>query len=82
MVVRGSVFERRDADEVLSIIAARLRLQSRGLAVGSVDLDHLHHFRTLGPAPTSGLESLLPADGMPINDAAELSGPAAEVASE
>jgi N-acetylglucosaminyldiphosphoundecaprenol N-acetyl-beta-D-mannosaminyltransferase len=80
MVVSGSVFERCDADEVLSIIAARSRFQSAGLAVGSVDLDHLHHFRTLGPAPTGRLEPLLPADGMPINDTAELSSPAAEVA--
>lgn len=66
MVVSGSVVERCDTDQVLSIIAARLRPQSPGLAVGSVNLDHLHHFRTLG-APSAGrLEWLLLADGMPI----------------
>lgn len=66
MVVSGSVVERCDTDEVLSIIAARLRSRSPGLAVGSVNLDHLHHFRTLGEAPTGRIEWLLLADGMPI----------------
>jgi N-acetylglucosaminyldiphosphoundecaprenol N-acetyl-beta-D-mannosaminyltransferase len=66
MVVSGSVVERRDTDQVLSIIAARLRSQAAGLAVGSVNLDHLHHFRTLGAAPAGRLEWLLLADGMPI----------------
>lgn len=66
MVVSGSVVERCDADQVLSIIAARLRAPSPGLAVGSVNLDHLHHFRTLGAAPAGRLEWLLLADGMPI----------------
>jgi exopolysaccharide biosynthesis WecB/TagA/CpsF family protein len=66
MVVSGSVVERCDTDQVLSIIAARLRSQSPGLAVGSVNLDHLHHFRTLGAAPAGRLEWLLLADGMPI----------------
>lgn len=66
MVVSGSVVERCDTDQVLSIIAARLRAQSPGLAVGSVNLDHLHHFRTLGAAPAGRLEWLLLADGMPI----------------
>jgi exopolysaccharide biosynthesis WecB/TagA/CpsF family protein len=66
MVVSGSVVERRDTDQVLSIIAARLRSQAGALAVGSVNLDHLHHFRTLGAAPTGRLEWLLLADGMPI----------------
>jgi N-acetylglucosaminyldiphosphoundecaprenol N-acetyl-beta-D-mannosaminyltransferase len=79
-VVSGSVVERCNTDEVVSIIAARLRFQSPGLAMGSVDLDHLHHFRTLGAAPTGRLEWLLPADGTPIDGAAELSSPAAEVA--
>ncbi|OBA68744.1 teichoic acid biosynthesis protein [Mycobacterium sp. 1554424.7] len=66
MVVSGTVVERCDTDQVLSIISARLRSQAGGLAVGSVNLDHLHHFRTLGAAPTSRLEWLLLADGMPI----------------
>jgi N-acetylglucosaminyldiphosphoundecaprenol N-acetyl-beta-D-mannosaminyltransferase len=66
MVVSGSVVERRDTDQVLSIIAARLRSQAAGLAVGSVNLDHLHHFRSLGAAPAGRLEWLLLADGMPI----------------
>jgi exopolysaccharide biosynthesis WecB/TagA/CpsF family protein len=66
MVVSGSVVERCDTDQVLSIISARLRSQAGGLAVGSVNLDHLHHFRSLGATPASRLEWLLLADGMPI----------------
>lgn len=66
MVVSGSVVERCDTDQVLSIIAARLRSRSPGLAVGSVNLDHLHHFRALKAAPAGRLEWLLLADGMPI----------------
>jgi N-acetylglucosaminyldiphosphoundecaprenol N-acetyl-beta-D-mannosaminyltransferase len=67
MVVSGSIVERRDTDEVLSIIDSRLRSASvTGLAVGSVNLDHLHHFRTVGTAPSGQLEWLLLADGMPI----------------
>jgi exopolysaccharide biosynthesis WecB/TagA/CpsF family protein len=67
MVVSGSIVERRGSDEVLSIIASRLQSQSPvALAVGSVNLDHLHHFRKLGAAPNGRLEWLLLADGMPI----------------
>ena len=66
MVVSGSIVERCDTGQVLSIIAARLHSGSPGLAVGSVNLDHLHHFRTLGAAPQGRLEWLLLADGMPI----------------
>lgn len=66
MVVSGTVVERCDTDQVLSIIASRLVTQSPGLAVGSVNLDHLHHFRALGAAPHGRLEWLLLADGMPI----------------
>lgn len=66
MVVSGSVVERCDTGEVLSIIAARLAAEGPGLAVGSVNLDHLHHFRRLGAAPMGRLEWLLLADGMPI----------------
>jgi exopolysaccharide biosynthesis WecB/TagA/CpsF family protein len=67
MVVSGSIVERRDADEVLSIIGSRLQAESPiSLAVGSVNLDHLHHFRKLGAAPNGRLEWLLLADGMPI----------------
>lgn len=66
MVVSGSVVERCDTDQVLSIIAARLRSRAPGLAVGSVNLDHLHHFHRLGAAPAGRLEWLLLADGMPI----------------
>ncbi|WP_231995801.1 WecB/TagA/CpsF family glycosyltransferase [Mycobacterium sp. 852002-51163_SCH5372311] len=66
MVVSGSIVERCDAGEVLSIIAARLRSPGPGLAVGSVNLDHLHHFRSIGAAPAGRLEWLLLADGMPI----------------
>ncbi len=66
MVVSGSIVERCETDEVLSIIDSRLRSEMPGLAVGSVNLDHLHHFRALGPAPTGRTEWLLVADGMPI----------------
>lgn len=67
MVVSGTIVERCETDDVLSIIESRLEASSgRGLAVGSVNLDHLHHFRKLGAAPTGLLEWLLLADGMPI----------------
>ncbi|OBK16435.1 teichoic acid biosynthesis protein [Mycobacterium asiaticum] len=67
MVVSGSIVERCDADEVLALIASHLQSRSgRGLAVGSVNLDHLHHFRTAGAAPNGMLDWLLLADGMPI----------------
>ncbi len=67
MVVSGSIVERCEADEVLSLIETRLRSSSAlGLAVGSVNLDHLHHFRKIGAAPNGRLEWLLLADGMPI----------------
>ncbi|OBI43834.1 teichoic acid biosynthesis protein [Mycobacterium kyorinense] len=67
MVVSGSIVERREAREVLSIIESRLQSSSAaGLAIGSVNLDHLHHFRKLAAAPRGRLEWLLLADGMPI----------------
>ena len=66
MVVSGSIVERCDTGEVLSIIASRLRNQSPCLAIGSVNLDHLHHFRSLTAAHASRVEWLLLADGMPI----------------
>jgi N-acetylglucosaminyldiphosphoundecaprenol N-acetyl-beta-D-mannosaminyltransferase len=67
MAISGSIVERREAAEVLSIIASRLRAAAPGgLAVGSVNLDHLHHFRKIGAAPNGRLEWLLLADGMPI----------------
>jgi N-acetylglucosaminyldiphosphoundecaprenol N-acetyl-beta-D-mannosaminyltransferase len=67
MVVSGSIVDRCETDEVLGLIESRLRSQSgRGLAVGSVNLDHLHHFRRVGAAPNGLVEWLLLADGMPI----------------
>jgi exopolysaccharide biosynthesis WecB/TagA/CpsF family protein len=67
MVVSGSIVERCETEEVLGLIESRLRSQSgRGLAVGSVNLDHLHHFRRVGAAPNGLVEWLLLADGMPI----------------
>ena len=66
MVVSGTIVERCDAGEVMSIIASRLKSPAPCLAVGSVNLDHLHHFRALGAAPTGRVEWLLLADGMPI----------------
>jgi N-acetylglucosaminyldiphosphoundecaprenol N-acetyl-beta-D-mannosaminyltransferase len=66
MVISGSIVERRDTHEVLSMIDSRLRSSSStGLAVGSVNPDHLHHFRTVSTAPSGQLEWLLLADGMP-----------------
>lgn len=67
MVVSGSIVERCEIDEVLSIVDSRLRSRSaRGLAVGSVNLDHLHHFRVASAVPNGLVEWLLLADGMPI----------------
>lgn len=67
MVVSGSIVERCDADQVLSIIDSRLRSRAaNGLSVGSVNLDHLHHFRRIDNAPAGLVEWLLLADGMPI----------------
>ena len=67
MAIGGNLVERREFDEVLSIIASRLQSASRaGVAVGSVNLDHLYHFRQIGAAPNGRLEWLLLADGMPI----------------
>lgn len=67
MVVSGSIVERYEIAEVLSIVHSRLRSRSgRGLAVGSVNLDHLHHFRVGTTAPHGSVEWLLLADGMPI----------------
>ena len=68
MAVRGNIIERHDVDDVLNIVETRMRSTTvSGLAIGSVNLDHLHHFGeddTLGRQP--GLEWLLLADGMPI----------------
>jgi N-acetylglucosaminyldiphosphoundecaprenol N-acetyl-beta-D-mannosaminyltransferase len=66
MVVSGTIVQRADTAEVMSIMASHLRSLSPGLAVGSVNLDHLHHFRTLGAAPHGRVQWLLLADGMPI----------------
>ena len=68
MAIRGNVIERRGVDDVIAAIETRLRMPSaRSLAVGSVNLDHLHHFAegsALHNQP--GPEWLLLADGMPI----------------
>ncbi|BBX54953.1 hypothetical protein MSHO_02980 [Mycobacterium shottsii] len=67
MAVSGTIVERREFDEVLSIIASRLQSTSQGcLSVGSVNLDHLFHFRKIAAAPRGRLEWLLLADEMPI----------------
>ncbi|UXA09191.1 WecB/TagA/CpsF family glycosyltransferase [Mycobacterium sp. SMC-2] len=67
MVIGGTIVERRGFDEVLSIIASRLQsAATAGLAVGSVNLDHLYRFRNVTARPTGPLEWLLLADGMPI----------------
>lgn len=68
MAIRGNIIERYEVDDVIGIVAHRLKGGvPRGLAVGSVNLDHLHHFGddcALGVQP--GPEWLLLADGMPI----------------
>jgi exopolysaccharide biosynthesis WecB/TagA/CpsF family protein len=68
MAICGNVIERHDVDAVVDIVASRLKGGfRRGLALGSVNLDHLHHFgdeSALGCQ--SGPEWLLLADGMPI----------------
>lgn len=66
MAISGNIVERRDADEVVAIVKARMQTDGAALAVGSVNLDHLHHFNKLRDAPTAGLDWLLLADGMPI----------------
>ncbi|AGZ50348.1 WecB/TagA/CpsF family glycosyltransferase [Mycobacterium kansasii] len=67
MIIGGTIVERREFDDVLSIIASRLQSSpTASLAVGSVNLDHLYHFRKVMSAPTGPLEWLLLADGMPI----------------
>ncbi|MCT7660158.1 WecB/TagA/CpsF family glycosyltransferase [Mycobacterium deserti] len=68
MAIRGNIIERLDVDDVIDVVTTRLKGGiPRGLAVGSVNLDHLHHFgddSALGVQP--GPEWLLLADGMPI----------------
>jgi exopolysaccharide biosynthesis WecB/TagA/CpsF family protein len=67
MALSGGIVERREFDEVLSVIASRLlSASSVGLAVGSVNLDHLGHFHNASAAPVGALEWLFLADGMPI----------------
>lgn len=67
MIIGGTIVERREFDDVLSIIASRLQSSpTASLAVGSVNLDHLYHFRKVMSAPAGPLDWLLLADGMPI----------------
>lgn len=68
MAVHGTVIERHEVDDVLNIIESRLRMPNGGsLALGSVNLDHLHHFGTANALKHQpGLEWMLLADGMPI----------------
>ncbi len=73
MLVAGTPVERATAAETL----ARVRPRGAGgppLAVGSVNLDHVHHFRS-GPAPDPSVRWLWLADGAPIaRRGARLSG--------
>jgi N-acetylglucosaminyldiphosphoundecaprenol N-acetyl-beta-D-mannosaminyltransferase len=67
MAISGNVIERHDVDDVISIIQSRLQSATGGLAVGSVNLDHLHHFGREGAlGHRVGPDWLLLADGMPI----------------
>lgn len=67
MAISGSIVERRDTNEVLSIIGRRLGTHTpTGLAIGSVNLDHLRHFKNLNTPNRRGPQWLVLADGMPI----------------
>jgi N-acetylglucosaminyldiphosphoundecaprenol N-acetyl-beta-D-mannosaminyltransferase len=67
MAICGNIIERRDVDEVIEIIGSRLGSTAASLAVGSVNLDHLHHFgEPAALGHQTGPEWLLLADGMPI----------------
>ena len=68
MAICGNVIERRDVDDMLDVVKSRLQTDTpRSLAVGSVNLDHLNHFRGRGAlGHQTGPEWLLLADGMPI----------------
>jgi exopolysaccharide biosynthesis WecB/TagA/CpsF family protein len=67
MSLGGNIVERHEFDEVVSIVAARLESAStRGLVLGSVNLDHLHQFHHVAAAPNDQLDWMFLADGMPI----------------
>jgi N-acetylglucosaminyldiphosphoundecaprenol N-acetyl-beta-D-mannosaminyltransferase len=68
MAICGNIIERHDVDEVVDIVKTRLALPTGGgFAVGSVNLDHLHHFGNTDSAERpAGPKWLLLADGMPI----------------
>ena len=70
MMVCGDVVVRHTEDEVVNIVRSRLRSPGLpALSIGSVNLNHLHHFRHGGCAPKcndANPEWLLLADGMPI----------------
>ena len=68
MAIRGNVIERHTTEDVVDIVASRLQSPTGGgLAVGSVNLDHIHHFvndDVFRHQPA--LDWLLLADGMPL----------------
>lgn len=70
MRVCGNDVVRHTEEEVLEIVRARIRSKMPpALSIGSVNLDHLHHFRDGGCASMgrdTDPEWLLLADGMPI----------------
>lgn len=70
MMVCGDVVVRHTEDEVVDIVRSHLRSAAPGaLSIGSVNLDHLHHFRNCGCTPVQSEAAprwLLLADGMPI----------------
>jgi N-acetylglucosaminyldiphosphoundecaprenol N-acetyl-beta-D-mannosaminyltransferase len=69
----GVRVDRLSGDEVVDILRAQLRARGdRPLAVGSVNLDHIHHFGVRGrergtiDTPDSPLEWLMLIDGSPV----------------
>lgn len=67
MVAAGTTVELCSRRQVLDLIRTRAASGGRPLAVGSVNLDHLHHFRggSVRPGP-SGVEWAFLADGQPV----------------
>lgn len=67
MRVGGTVVTRYTADEVLTLVADLATTPgSPQLAIGSVNLDHLHHFRSRPVDDDDGPQWLWLADGAPV----------------
>lgn len=67
MRIGDILVDRHTADEVMTLVARRLSVPDAApLAVGSVNLDHLHHFRTARAATRLAPEWMWLADGAPV----------------